>query len=192
MEFTEEFKAAFDHAMIYEVGAFWNPNDPEVIKGLCQTREQRRKVGYVNIAADRGGETKYGIAKKANPSVNISLLNLNGAMQTYFNEYWLRGKNDKLPYPISLIHFDGCVNHGVGRAAKFLQRAANVNDDGIIGNGTLAAIKAADPKSLIKSISEQRINFYNGIVARDASQKTFLKGWMRRIDEITDFTLKAL
>lgn len=192
MELTQEFIKAFNEAMLFEVGAFWNANDPEVIEGLYLTRDQRRKIGYVNIPADRGGETKYGIAQNANPQVRVRNLNLNAAMDVYFNNYWLRGKNDKLPYPVCLIHFDGCVNHGIGRANKFLQRAVGAVDDGMVGNQTLAAVNAADPEAIIRSISEQRTNFYLAIVKRDPSQRIFLNGWMRRINEITAFTLQAI
>ena len=192
MELTEDFIDALNHAMLYEVGAFWNPEDPDVIAGNYSTREQRKKIGYVNIPADRGGETKYGIAQNANPQIRVRDLDLVGAMEVYFQNYWLRGKCDKLPYPVSLIHFDGCVNHGIGRANKFLQRAVNVADDGVIGPGTLRAVSEMDPRQIIESISEQRSNFYHAIVKRDSSQGIFLKGWMRRIDEVTTFTLDSL
>lgn len=192
MELTEDFVKAFDHSMIYEVGSFWNPEDPEVVAGKYSTREQRKKVGYVNIAADRGGETKYGVAQNANPQVRVRDLDLEGAMEVYFQNYWLRGKCDKLPYPVSLIHYDGCVNHGIGRANKFLQRAVGVTDDGVVGPGTLAAVNEGDLSQIIQSISEQRANFYQAIVKRDPGQGIFLKGWMRRIDEVTDFTLNSL
>lgn len=192
MELTEDFVKAFDHSMIYEVGSFWNPEDPEVVAGAYSTREQRRKVGYVNIPADRGGETKYGVAQAANPQVRVRDLDLQGAMEVYFQNYWLRGKCDQLPYPVSLIHYDGCVNHGIGRANKFLQRAVGVTDDGVIGPGTLRAVNEGDLTQIIQSISEQRANFYQAIVKRDSSQGIFLKGWMRRINEVTDFTLNSL
>lgn len=192
MSFTAEFQKAFDHAMVYEVGAFFNSKDPDTIAGLYETSAQRRKVGYVNDPTDRGGETKYGIAKNANPSVNIKTLNLNKAMDIYFNKYWLLGKCDKLLFPVSLIHFDGCVNHGVGRAAKFLQVAAGVTADGVIGPVTINSANSKDAKILIKSIANQRKKFYNDIVASNPSQGKFLTGWMRRIEEVKEFTLAVV
>lgn len=192
MEFDRDFIDAFNHAMIYEVGSFWNPNDEDVIQGKFQTREQRQKVGYVNIPADRGGETKYGVAQKANPDINVRNLDLAGAMEVYFRDYWYVGKCFLLPYPVSLIHFDGCVNHGPRRAAKFLQQAVGVPTDSVIGNQTIDALDAMSYADAIKSISDQRVDFYNAIVRNDPSQKIFLKGWMRRITEVTEFCLNAL
>jgi lysozyme family protein len=191
-DFSDDFLNAFDHAMHYEVGAFWNPNDPDVQQGLIDTKDQRRKVGYVNIPQDRGGETKYGVAQKANPNVNVRSLDLDGAMDVYFNKYWLRGACDQLPHPIPIIHFDGCVNHGIGRANKFLQQAAGVDADGDIGQMTIDAVNNMDPRQLIENIANIRTDFYNSIVERDPSQAMFLKGWMRRITEVTDFTLSML
>jgi lysozyme family protein len=173
MELTQDFVEAFNHAMLYEVGPFWDPTDPDVIAGNFTTREQRKKVGYVNIPGDRGGETKYGIAQNSHPGLVVRALNLDAAMEVYFNEYWLRGHCDQLQFPVSLIHFDGCVNHGLGRAAKFLQRTLGVADDGAIGQGTLNAANAADPRELIDGIAQRRDDFYNAIVQRDSSQGIF-------------------
>jgi lysozyme family protein len=178
--------------MLYEIGGSFNPQDPEVIQGLYETREQRRKVGYVNIPADRGGETKYGIAQNANPEIVVRDLDLNGAMQVYYTRYWLNGSCDRLPYPLTIIHFDGCVNHGVKRANRFLQQALGVSDDGQIGNGTLGALSQTPIDVVIASIADRRRAFYQSIVKRDPSQGMFLKGWMRRIDEVYAYTSRQL
>lgn len=188
----QNFVAAFNHTMLYEVGAFWNPTDPDVIDGNISTREQRKKVGYVNIPADRGGETKYGIAKNANPDVDITNLNLDETMSIYQDSYWQRGSCDQLSYPLSLMHFDACVNHGIRRANKFLQRALGVTEDGQVGPQTLQAVNSSDQQQLIQQLSQIRTDFYNAIVNRDPSQQIFLAGWLRRVNEVTAFTLAAL
>lgn len=191
MEYSQEFIKAFNHAMLYEVGGQFNPADPDVIAGRITTAIQRKKVGYVNLKQDRGGETKFGIAQNANPQVRVNTLTLEQAMNVYFKNYWLAGKCDKLPYNIALIHFDGCINHGVGRASRFLQRAVGAVEDGQIGPATLRAIATASPQKVVESISHNRSKFYNSIVQNDPSQKMFLAGWTRRINEVTDFTLKS-
>lgn len=189
---TDLFAPAFHHAMKYEVGNFWNPSDPDVIAGRFETRDQRRKVGYVNIPQDRGGETKYGIAQKANPEINVRALNLEQAMEIYRRKYWIAGSCQLLSYPLAIIHFDGCVNHGVGRANRFLQRSVGVVEDGAIGPRTISAINSANQGAVVQSISNIRTNFYQQIVNRDPSQKMFLNGWMRRINEVTTYSLSKL
>lgn len=191
-DFTQEFITAFNHAMLYEVGKFWDPADPDVIAGRISTREQRRKVGYVNIPADRGGETKYGVAQKFNKQIAVRDLDLNGAMTFYFNEVWLKGKCDKLPFPLQIIHFDGCVNHGVSRASKILQNSVNSEPDGIIGNMTLNLIDSNPQHEIISKIADIREDFYDDIVARNSSQSIFLNGWKTRITEVEDFCLQQI
>ena len=50
--------------------------------------------GYVNNPNDRGGETKYGISKRAYPNVDIKNLTLDKAKQIYYNDYWYNIKLD--------------------------------------------------------------------------------------------------
>lgn len=185
--YPNAFEEAVNHAMLYEVGSQWNLT-PEVEAGLIDTPQQRRNVGYVNDPLDRGGETKFGIAFNANQDVDIKSLDWEGAKQIYYERYWLAGSCDKLPPRVAVLHFDGCVNHGIGRANKFLQAAVNMSTDGIIGRQTLGAVLNADEIELCKSICDQRANFYQAIVARKPEQGRFLKGWLRRISEMRDFT----
>ena len=192
MNFPREFIYAFDHSMLYEVGPWWNPNDPDVIRGACATNDQRRKVGYVNIAQDRGGLTKYGIAKNANPEVDVQNIDLAGAMDVFFRKYWLASKSDKIPFPIQIMHYDAAVNHGVGRAAKMLQQAVGATQDGIIGPATLARVNAMSPAQLAEALNKIRVDRFNAIVRNDPSQKVFLRGWLRRADEVYRFTKSML
>ena len=181
--YTPAFERAVDHAMKYEVGAFWNQNAPGVADGTGL-----KACGYVNDPADAGGETKFGISKRANPTVNIRSLTWAGAKDIYYHSYWIPGKCDRLSAPIALIHFDGCVNHGVGTAAKHLQAALGVTADGDIGPKTLTAARTADYTHVCNSIADQRVEFYKRIVARNPSQSRFIKGWLRRISELRAYS----
>ena len=53
--------------------------------------------GYVNDPDDPGGETKFGIAKKFNPDVDIKNLTKEGAKEIYRQKYWNPSKADKVP-----------------------------------------------------------------------------------------------
>jgi len=185
--YPDDFEQAVNHAMLYEVGGFWTLT-PDVEAGLISTTAQKRAVGYVNDPLDHGGETKFGIAKNSSPELDITNLTWEEAKEIYYHRYWLAGACDQLPGPVGILHFDGGVNHGIGRAAKFLQRAVGVTDDGIIGPGTLLHVHAFDPIDLCRSICDQREKFYRDIVARKPDQKRFLNGWLRRINEMRSFT----
>jgi lysozyme family protein len=185
--YSQAFERAIDHAMLYEVGGFWRLT-PEVEAGLIDTKAQRKAVGYVNDPDDRGGETKYGVAKNANMDLDITNLDWEGAKSVYFRRYWLNGSCDKLPGRIGVLHFDGCVNHGVGRANKFLQRALGVGVDGVIGPMTAGRAHEGDEIQICHDICDQREQFYRSIVSNNPSQGKFLNGWLRRINEMRTFT----
>ena len=190
-EFPKSFEAALSHCMLYEVGGFWNLDTPGVREGLIETREQRRACGYVNDPDDRGGETKYGVAKNANPDLDITTLDWLGASRIYFRRYWLPSHSDELTQispRVAVLHFDGAINHGVGRAAVFLQRALEVQDDGDIGPATLAAVQESDELVVCNRICDIRTDFYRAIVAAKPTQAKYLNGWLRRINEMRAFS----
>jgi lysozyme family protein len=185
--YSEAFERAVDHAMLYEVGGFWRLT-PEVEAGLIDTSAQRKAVGYVNDPLDAGGETKFGVAVNANPDLNIKRLTWAGAKAVYFDRYWVAGSCERLPARVAVLHFDGCVNHGIGRAKKFLQRSVGAEADGVIGARTLAAINEQDPIWICNKVCDLREQFYHDIVEAKPSQERFLKGWLRRVQEMREFT----
>lgn len=187
MEYTIAFEKAVNHAMLYEVGGFWKLTQ-EVEAGLINTPEQRKACGYVNDPLDRGGETKFGVAKNANPDLDITALTWEEAKLVYYKRYWMQAHCNELPARLAVLHFDGAVNSGVGRAAKFLQRAVGAVADGAIGPATIALVQQKDEIEMCHEICDFRARFYEEIVANDHTQTKYLKGWLRRIQEMRDFT----
>lgn len=186
--YTKAFDAAIDHAMLYEVGGFWNVNDAAVAQGLIDTPQHRRAVGYVNDPTDMGGETKFGVAKNANPDLNIRNLTWDGTKAVYYIRYWLAGKCDRMPGRVAVLHFDVCTNNGVGRAAIFLQRALGVSPDGNIGPATLLKLTSSDAIAVCNKVCDLREQFYRDIVANKPVQVKFLAGWLRRCNEMRVLT----
>jgi lysozyme family protein len=136
--------------------------------------------GYVDDPTDRGGETKYGISKKAYPNEDIKNLTIERAKQLYIQDYVKPCKADLLNKDIQYAHFDAAVNHGVKGAAKILQRASGVKDDGIIGKITL---KACENLSLERYLLF-RAFYYMEIVGNNPSQYKYIKGWANRLKHI--------
>lgn len=99
--------------------------------------------GYVNDPQDPGGETNYGISKRAHPDVDIANLTLDGAKAIYRGDYWAQCRCAELPWPLNLYVFDAAVNQGVTVAIKLLQKAVDVAQDGIIGKRTVRAAAGA-------------------------------------------------
>lgn len=133
--------------------------------------------GYVNDSRDPGGETKYGISKRAYPQVDIKALTLDTAKAIYKRDYWDRAQCDKLPPQLAYLLFDAAVNSGIGQAIRFLQRAVNLADDGVLGPLTLAAVQRMDVESIASRYLAQRLEFMTKLSTWD----TFSKGWARRI-----------
>ncbi|QBH96801.1 peptidoglycan-binding protein [Limnobaculum zhutongyuii] len=146
----------------------------------------RAEGGYVNDPADRGGETKYGISKRAYPHLNIAALTEEQATDIYYRDYWLKAKCDQLPPGISLMVFDGIVQHGSTTAIQQLQRAPGVTDDGIIGQRTLISANTTmvSVRFICQRILTQRSRTYARIVANNPSQAKFISGWFNRLDSL--------
>lgn len=148
--------------------------------------------GYVNDPTDRGGETNYGISKRAFPNVDIKNLTLEQAKDIYRKHYWDKMLADSFPQAIAEELFDTAVNMGVGAASKMLQRGLNLLNrngrnfpdlvvDGIIGKKTINAFLAVDNDILLKVLNGLQFMRYVEITERDPSQEKFFNGWMRRV-----------
>ena len=133
--------------------------------------------GYVNDARDPGGETKFGISKRAYPGEDIQCLTLDRAKQLYRRDYWDAVQGDNMPDAIRFDLFDAAVNSGVRQAVKWLQVAAKADADGIIGPKTMLAVRMADPQLLAKRFNGLRLRFMTDL----KTWPTFGRGWARRI-----------
>ena len=142
--------------------------------------------GYVDDPTDSGGETKYGISKKAYPDEDIKGLTVERAKELYKRDYWDRFKVDNLPDRIRHIYFDMCVNMGGGRATKILQEACNsknsnkIDVDGGIGKDTIKASANLEDFRL----RAYRVMFYAELVMKKPEQERFWVGWFRRSCEV--------
>lgn len=141
-----------------------------------------------NDPDDNGGLTKWGISLRAHPELSedgIRSLSKAQAKEIYKADYWGSIKATSFPLKTRLAIFDMAVNHGVSRASKLVQKAANADGaklmlDGEIGPITLAAVKAIAPVEFLVLLSMERLAFYQ---AADDFEK-FGKGWQRRIFKV--------
>jgi hypothetical protein len=76
------------------------------------------EAGYVNDPQDPGGETKYGISKRAYPNEDIPNLTIERARELYRRDYWDKAGCDAYSWGIALITFDCAVNQGVSIATS--------------------------------------------------------------------------
>ena len=143
----------------------------------CFEKVVAHEGGYVNDAKDPGGETNFGISKRAYPQVDIKNLTRDAAKAIYKRDYWDRAQCDKLPPTLAYLLFDAAVNSGIGQAIRFLQRALGVADDGVLGPLTLSMVSRADAESICARFIGQRLDFMTRLSTFDY----FGKGWSRRL-----------
>lgn len=133
--------------------------------------------GYSNHQADPGGETRYGISKRAHPDVDVRNLTLAQARQIYLERYWLPLHADAMPESAAIQVFDAAVNHGIKPATRMLQRALGVPVDGIIGPQTMAAMTTTDDARFVARFAAERLMYYTDLAGWEA----FGRGWTRRV-----------
>ena len=142
--------------------------------------------GYSNHPADPGGETMWGITKRvavANGyTVDMRSMPVETARAIYKSLYWDAIQAENLPADVRYIVFDGAVNSGVAQAAKWLQRACGVKDDGVIGPQTIRAANALHSEGLKRKILAQRLRFMTGL----SNWPAFGRGWARRIADLME------
>jgi lysozyme family protein len=137
--------------------------------------------GYVDHPRDPGGATRWGItervARVAGYRGDMREFPVTLAKRIAKAEYWDAVRADQLPPALRYAVFDAAYNSGPTQAAKWLQRALGVVDDGVIGPKTLAAASAASPCALRPRMLAQRLRFMTDL----ATWPAFGKGWARRI-----------
>ena len=120
--------------------------------------------GYVNNPLDAGGETKYGIAKRFFPNLDIANLTLEDAKSIYESQYWTRAGCPWMEdEDLAIVAFDTAVNCGVGF--------------------TVNALKTADTVDKLLEARKQR---YFTIITNNPTQRAFRKGWSNRVNQLAE------
>jgi lysozyme family protein len=142
--------------------------------------------GWVNNPKDPGGETNLGVTKAVweawlgHPVTTMKGLTPSDVAPMYRKKYWDAVHADDMPKGIDYLLFDFAVNAGPGRSIKTLQQALGITADGAIGQGTMGAINAANPKDIIDKYSAEKESFYRSL----STFPTFGVGWLRRVAEV--------
>ena len=146
----------------------------------------KHEGGYSDHKDDPGGKTRYGITEAVAREVgyrgNMRELPLDLAQRIYKDRYWDAVQAEHLPADIRYAVFDAAVNSGVAQAAKWLQRACGVKDDGVIGPQTIRAANALHPEGLKRKMLAQRLRF----MATLANWPAFGRGWANRIADLLE------
>jgi hypothetical protein len=82
--------------------------------------------------ADPGGYTRFGIAQRYHPDIDVRNMTIDQAKKIYLTKYWIPAGCDAVPFPLDICLFDGAVNPqnhpglpGAGNKELMSQRPEN-------------------------------------------------------------------
>jgi hypothetical protein len=116
--------------------------------------------GYVNDPSDPGGETKWGISKRAYPNLDIYNLTPEMAATIYYRDYFVPSGAVDVGLPDCIVVFDTAVNVGVGRCKSLMQEG---------------------------DLLEARRTYYLNLVEKKPALKKYLKGWLNRLNDLKKY-----
>lgn len=148
--------------------------------------------GYANDPDDSGGCTYMGVTIGCFRQYYGYYRNCND-LQQMTEEQWLhifhKGFYDKIRGneiqndSVCMLVVDMVWMSGVRTAIRKIQRCLRVDDDGIVGPVTLAALNN-NPKKVFEDLWYMRSIWYESIVMNHPKKKKFLKGWLHRLKDV--------
>ncbi|MCI2245421.1 N-acetylmuramidase [Xanthomonas sp. PPL568] len=160
----------------------------------------RFEGGFVDDPDNPGGATNYGISLatfqrdaqallgEAPTLQALRALTVQQAAAIYKRAYWDRiGADQIASQTLAELVFDFYVDAG-NVAIELLQRilqqlgATQLVIDGEMGPTTLAALATADAAQVYAQYRQQRIAYYQRLVAERPADAEFLAGWLRRAE----------
>lgn len=154
--------------------------------------------GYVNDPHDPGGATKRGVTiatwrqvgydKDGDGDIDVADLKLitadDAVKRVMKPHYWDRWQADRIKsQSVANLVVDwvwASGKHGITGVQKLL----GVKVDGIVGEKTLAAINAQDPRVIFDHIHRARARFIDQVIAGRPTSARYRAGWLRRLDYI--------
>ena len=153
----------------------------------------RHEGGFVNDPHDPGGATNLGVTiataraagldKDGDGDVDVAdvrALTIDDAVKVYTDRYWHKVRASELPPGVDYCAVDAAIHSGPRQAVKWLQRAAGVTADGILGPVTLEAVRATETHVLIDRFCDDRLAF----MRRLKTWPRYRNGWTRRVEEV--------
>ena len=131
--------------------------------------------GYNNDPTDPGGETNWGISKRAYPRLDIKNLTRDQAATIYYTDFWAP-LADAAP-DIKFQMFDFAVNSGISTATRKLQLVVGVADDGHWGPLSKAALAAMPTNDVLLLLNAERLEFMTKLKNWPGASR----GWAWRI-----------
>ncbi len=137
----------------------------------------KKDGGYTDDKDDPGGETKFGISKRAYPDVDIKSLTLAEASLLYEKDYWLKVGADKMEKRLAITCFDSAVNCGVGRTRSWLVELEKEKEKNPQRSESWAA----------RWMIQRRTQYYLDLVKKKPALNKYIKGWLNRVNDLSKY-----
>lgn len=176
----DPFELAWFYTMKREVNQQWSttprtsPSDPDVSAGKIENADQKKRVGYNNDKADKGGETKFGVAQSMNRKIAVTTMDYATAKTLGYNKYWKDNCIGKPKY-IAIFLFDLTYLCGGGGARAILASAGIPQS--LLSN---QSAPKSEQMAACSQLRDAQIKYHQSKVAADPSQRKFLNGWINR------------
>ena len=158
----------------------------------CLAETLRHEGGWSDHPKDPGGATMKGVTldtyRRWRPGATKAQLRAITDAEVaaiYRKGYWDAVNADDLPAGLDLVAFDGAVNSGPSRGAKWLQAGVGAKQDGKVGPATIAAARAYDTRTAVNRACDARLAFLKTL----GTWPTFGKGWSRRVASVRSTAL---
>lgn len=157
----------------FEGGYVNDPHDPGGATNRGVTIATWRQVGY-----DKDGDGDIDVA-------DLKLITADDAVKRVMKpHYWDRWQADRIKsQSVANLVVDwvwASGKHGITGVQKLL----GVKVDGIVGEKTLAALNAQDPRAIFDHIHRARARFIDQVIAGRPTSARYRTGWLRRLDYI--------
>lgn len=143
-----------------------------------------REGGYVHHPSDPGGETNFGISKRAHPDLDIASLTIEDAAKIYEHDYWTPIQGDRLAEPVALALLDYAVHSGAKRARRELAVLLGLPRDAEMGELIEALRTLPDPGVVAIQLVIERAIWLVRRALSVPGQDAFAKGWIARMVEL--------
>lgn len=149
---------------------------------------RRWEGGYSDHPSDKGGCTMAGVTLATyrrfygSHLTCADLLHITAEQWAHIFRvgYWDKIRADQIENDsVATLCADWVYMSGTG-AIKRIQKAVGVEADGVVGRVTLAAINKDPYLTFVNIVAARERQFYD-IVARNPSQRVFLRGWLNRL-----------
>lgn len=158
----------------------------------CLKETLSHEGGWSDHKDDPGGATMKGVTldtyRRWRPGATKAQLRAITDAEVaaiYRKDYWDAVNADDLPAGLDLVAFDGAVNSGPSRGAKWLQAGVGAKQDGKVGPATIAAARACDTRTAVNRACDARLAFLKTL----GTWPTFGEGWSRRVASVRSTAL---